>query len=126
MNDEGRSIRQEDERIRTEAYEESKLSLGQAARATAVSAVIEGGMSFTMATAEKMREGKRLCGFTSEDCSDIAKASGSVAVKGGVRGVSIHMLANFTATPGVVASSICTASFSIAEQAHKFRNQKID
>ena len=47
-------------------------------------------------------------------------------MKGGIRGASIYALTNFTATPGAVASSICTASFGVAEQAHKFRNQEID
>ena len=79
-----------------------------------------------MAIAEKTREGKTLRDLTSEDWADIAKASGSGAAKGGIRGASIYALTNFTATPGAVASSLCTASFGVAEQAHKFRNQEID
>lgn len=126
MADEETSIRKEDERLRNEAYEESKPTLGQAAQATAVSAAIEGGMSFAMAVAEKIREGKDLRDFTSEDWEDIAKASGTGALKGGIRGASIYALTNFTATPGAVASSLCTASFGVAEQAHKFRNKEID
>lgn len=126
MADEETSIRKEDERLRKEAYDESKPTLGQAAQATAVSAAIEGGMSFAMAVAEKIREGKDLRDFTSEDWEDIAKASGTGALKGGIRGASIYALTNFTATPGAVASSLCTASFGVAEQAHKFRNKEIN
>lgn len=126
MDNEEASIRQEDERLRKEAYDESKPTLAQAAQATAISAAIEGGMSLAMAIAEKTREGKTLRDLTSEDWADIAKASGSGAAKGGIRGASIYALTNFTATPGAVASSLCTASFGVAEQAHKFRNQEID
>lgn len=126
MDNEEISIRREDERLRNKAYDESKPTLGQAAQATAVSAAIEGGMSFAMAIAEKLREGKNLRDLTSEDWADIAKASSSGALKGGIRGASIYALTNFTATPGAVASSLCTASFGVAEQAHKFRNKEID
>ena len=126
MDNEETAIRQEDERLRNKAYEESKPTLGQAAQATAVSAVVEGGTAFAMAVAGKLREGKQLREFTSDDWSEVAKASGSGAMKGGIRGASIYALTNFTATPGAVASSICTASLGVAEQAHKFRNQEID
>lgn len=126
MDNEEAAIRQEDERLRNKAYEESKPTLGQAVQATAVSAAIEGGTAFAMAIAGKLREGKQLREFSSDDWSEVARASGSGAMKGGVRGASIYALTNFTATPGAVASSICTASFGVAEQAHKFRNQEID
>lgn len=126
MDNEEAAIRQENERLRNKAYEESKPTLGQAAQATAVSAVVEGGTAFAMAVTGKIREGKQLREFTPDDWSEVAKESGSGAMKGGIRGVSIYALTNFTATPGAVASSICTASFGVAEQAHKFRNREID
>lgn len=126
MDNEELSIRKEDERLRNEAYDKSKPTLGQAAQAAAASAAIESGMSFVMAVAEKIREGKDLRDLTSDDWADVAKESGSGAVKGGVRGVSIYAMTNFISTPGAVASSLCTASFGVAEQAHKFRNQEID
>ena len=47
-------------------------------------------------------------------------------VKGGVRGLSIYSLTNFTATSAAVASSIVTAAFGIAEQANKLRRGEID
>ena len=126
MDNEKAAIRQENERLRNKAYEESKPTLGQAAQATAVSAVVEGGTAFAMAVTGKIREGKQLREFTPDDWSEVAKESGCGAMKGGIRGASIYALTNFTATPGAVASSICTASFGVAEQAHKFRNREID
>jgi hypothetical protein len=126
MDNEEAAIRREDERLRGKAYEESKPTLGQAVQATAASAAVEGGTAFAMAVAKKIREGRQLRNFTPDDWTEIAKASGSGMIKGGIRGASIYSLTNFTATPGAVASSICTASFGVAEQAHKFRNQEID
>lgn len=126
MDNEETAIRSEDERLRSKAYEESRPTFGQAAQATAVSAAVEGSTAFVMVVAGKLREGKQLRDFTSDDWSEVAKASGSGTIKGGIRGASIYTLTNFTATPGAVASSICTASFGVAEQAHKFRNQEID
>ena len=125
MRSEEASIRSEDEKIRAKAYEESKPSLGQAAQVTLASAVIEGAGTFVTLTAQKMREGKSIREFTQEDWQDIAKGTGGGFAKGGVRGATIYALTNYTATPGAVASSLCTAAFGVADQAHRFRNQEI-
>lgn len=120
------SLREEDESSRRAAYEDSKPTLGQAAQATAVSAAVEGATTFVMEVARKLREGKSLRDFSEEDWSQIAEKTGAGTLKGGVRGASIYALTNFTATPGAVASALCTASFSVAEQAHRFRSGEID
>ncbi|MBG6213728.1 hypothetical protein RCH23_001388 [Cryobacterium sp. CAN_C3] len=51
--------------------------------------------------------------------------TGLGTMNGGVRGLSIYALTNFTATSAAVASAIVTASFGIAEQAHKLRTGQI-
>ena len=42
-----------------------------------------------------------------------------------MRGGSIYILSNFTATPAAVASGLVTAGFSVAEQAHLLRKGEI-
>lgn len=126
MQKEEESLREQDERIRKDAYEESKPTLGQAVQVTITSAAIEGATAFALAVTEKIRSGKSLRDFTEDDWREIAGKSGTGTLKGGIRGASIYALTNFTATPGAVASSLCTASFGIAEQAHKFRRNEID
>ena len=79
-----------------------------------------------LAVVQKRREGKKLKEFTSEDWIDIAGDTGFGFVKGGVRGLSIYGLTNFTATSAAVASAIVTAAFGIAEQANKLRRGEID
>lgn len=122
---EKQSLRETDQRIRDEAYEASKPTLEQSVKVAAASAAIEGGVALVTAIAKKRRSGKKIGEFDSKDWEDVFKESGIGVIKGGVRGISIYALTNYTATPAAVASALCTASFGIAEQAHLFRTGKI-
>lgn len=115
-----------DQSLRDNAYQESLPNLQEGATATIAAAVIEGGTAFVLAVVAKRREGKRLKEFSEQDWLDIAGETGFSFVKGGVRGLSIYALTNFTATSAAVASSIVTAAFGIAEQANKLRCGEID
>lgn len=120
------SLRSTDQALRDKAYQGSRPKLQEGVKATAVAAVVEGGTTFVLAVTAKRRDGKRFNEFSEEDWSEIRAESGMGVAKGGVRGLSIYSLTNFTATSAAVASSIVTATFGIAEQAHKFRNAEID
>ena len=122
---EKQSLKETDQRIRDEAYEASKPSFEQGVKVAAVSAAIEGGVALVSAIAKKRKAGKKIGEFDSKDWEDVFKESGIGVVKGGVRGISIYALTNYTATPAAVASALCTASFGIAEQAHLLRTGKI-
>lgn len=119
------SLRSTDQALRDNAYRGSRPKLQEGAKATVVAAVVEGGTTFVLAVTAKRREGKRFNAFTDEDWSDIRAETGMGVARGGVRGLSIYSLTNFTATSAAVASSIVTATFGIAEQAHKFRKGEI-
>lgn len=125
LDDEKESLRKTDRKIRDNAYDQSKPTLKQGAQAGAAAAAVEGGMTFVLAIVKKRRSGKKIQEFTSDDWMEIFKDTGLGTVKGGIRGVSIYALTNFTATPAAVASSLCTASFGIAEQAYLLRTGKI-
>ena len=75
-------------------------------------------MTFTLSVRNKIKQRKSIKNFTSDDWTDILKETGVGTVKGGVRGISIYAMTNFTATPAAVASSIVTASFGITHQAY--------
>lgn len=120
------SLRSTDQSLRNIAYRESRPTLHEGAQASLAAASIEGGTAFVLAVVEKRRQGKKLKEFTSEEWGDIAGDTGFGFVKGGVRGVSIYSLTNFTATSAAVASSIVTAAFGVAEQANKLRRGEID
>ncbi|MGL3805663.1 hypothetical protein ACSYDW_06150 [Paeniglutamicibacter sp. R2-26] len=119
------SLRSTDQSVRDTAYQRSRPKFQEGAEATVVAAVIEGGTTFVLGVTAKRREGKRFKEFSDEDWSEILGETGIGIAKGGVRGLSIYSLTNFTATSAAVASSIVTAAFSIAAQAHKFRNGEI-
>lgn len=121
IQSEKQSLKEIDQDIRDAAYEVSKPSLEQGLRVTGVSATIEGGASFVSVLVKKRKAGKKIGEFDSKDWEEVFKKTGVGVVKGGIRGASIYSLTNFTATPAAVASSLCTASFGIAEQAHLYR-----
>lgn len=113
-----------DKQNREAAYQKSKPSLSQGAKTTVVSASIEGLTTFCLEIARK-RKNKKISEFSTNDWIEISKKSGLGFVKGGVRGSSMYIMSNFTATPTFVANSIVTASFGIAEQLHLYRTGKL-
>jgi len=119
------SLRESDTLRRKELHHESRPTLQQALQATAVAATVEGSTTFVLAIVAKRREGTRLKDFTSEDWQAIASETGLSATKGGVRGLSLYALTNFTATSAAVASSLVSAAFGIAEQANRLRRGEI-
>jgi hypothetical protein len=115
------SLKNTDRARRKEAYQESKPTVHEGVKVTAVSAAIEGGTELCLAIVKKIKAGKKISEFNEDDWREIAGESGIGALKGGVRGTSIYLLTNYTATPAAVASSLVTASCGVAEQAHLYR-----
>ncbi len=119
-------IAEENQDMRSKAYQNSKPTLAEGAKVTAISAAIEGATAFGSAIVKKRKSGKKFSEFDSEDWNQIATDTGMGSLKGGVRGLSVYALTNYTATPAAVASAVVTASFGIAEQAHLFRTGAIN
>ena len=115
-----------DQEQRDIAYQESKPTLAEGMKATAVAAAVEGATTFVMAIVQKRKTGKKIKEFDQADWIEIAGDSGKGTIKGGIRGASIYLLTNFTATPAAVASAITTAAFGVAEQVHLFRSGSIN
>ncbi len=125
LKDETKNLKETDEQLRDQVRRDSMPTLKEGGKVTAVSAVIEGGTAFGFAVANKKKEEKTLKTYTEEDWNDIFKATWKGTFKGGIRGVSIYALTNFTATPAAVASAFATASFGVADQAHLYRNGQL-
>lgn len=119
-------ISDEDRKQRNAAYEESKPTFSEGAKVTAVSAAIEGATAFGTAIVKKRKSGEKFAEFDADDWKEIAADTGKGSLKGGIRGISMYTLTNYTATPAAVASAAVTASFGIAEQAHLFRAGSIN
>lgn len=118
-------IKEEDQKQRRKAYDQSKPTVKEGVKAAAASAVIEGGLAFCMAVASKLKEGKKLFDFNEEDWKEVGIQSGTGALKGGIRGGTIYTLTNFTATPANVASAYVTAAFGVAAQAAALKRGEI-
>lgn len=112
---EEKNIREEDMKQRKKAYEDSKPTLKEGIKATGVSAAVEGGVAFCMSVAKKRKE-KKFSDFTIEDWKEVGIDTGGGTVKGGIRGGTIYIMTNFTATPANVASAYVTAAFGVAAQ----------
>lgn len=119
------SLRATDQDLRTDAAQASRATLQEGAKATLGAAAIEGGTAFVLAVIDKRRQGTQLKDFTREDWTDIAGSAGVGFARGGVRGLTIYSLTNFTKTSAAVASAVVTASFAIAEQANQLRRGEI-
>lgn len=125
IDKEEKSIKEKDKENRDKAHEESKPSREEGLKAAAVSAAIEGGMSFCLGVAMKLKSGKKLSDFTLKDWKDVGIETAVGGGKGAIRGAGIYTLTNFTATPAAVASALVTATFGVAAQARLLRQGKI-
>lgn len=124
LNEVRDEIKQEDHERRETAYENSKPTLAEGAKATLVAAAIEGGTVLVTELIKK-RKTKEFGDFSEDDWQEIIQKTGKGTLRGGVRGGSIYILSNFTATPAAVASGLVTAGFAVAEQAHLLRKGEI-
>ena len=125
LSNERESIKKINKQISKDIYDKNKPSLRQGTQAAAISSIVEGGMTFATAIIKKRRTGRTIKEFTTDEWIEILKQSGVGTIKGGVRGITIYSLTNYTATPAAVASSLCTAAFGIANEAYKYRNNII-
>lgn len=124
VDKEEKNIKDTDKEQRKKAYEKSKPTLKEGAKVAGVSSVIEGGTAFCMSVAKKRKE-KNFSEFTADDWQEIGIDTGKGAVKGGIRGGTIYVMTNFTATPANVASAYVTAAFGIAAQAKALEEGKV-
>lgn len=124
VDKEEKNIKDENEKQRKKAYDNSKPTLKEGAKAVGVSAAVEGGVTFCMSVVKKRKE-KKFSDFSSDDWKEIGVDTGKGVVKGGIRGGSIYALTNFTATPANVASAYVTAAFGIASQVKALEAGKV-
>ena len=125
LHNEQKNLQKRNQERKDQAYQKSNPSFKEGAEATVVSAFIEGGMTLCIEIIKKHQEGKHISEFDKDDWSSIGKSSSIGFAKGGIRGISVYMLSNYTATPAAVANSLITASFGVAEQTHLYRKGEI-
>lgn len=122
---EKKSIKKTDKEVRKKAYDNSKPSLLEGGKIAITSSAIEGGTTFIIKIIKKQKAGRKIQDFDTDDWREILAETSTSTVKGGIRGISVYALTNYTATPASVANSVVTCSFGIAELANHFRKGEI-
>ena len=122
ISNEKEKIKKTDRKKREDAYAKSKPTLREGLKTSAVSAGIEGGITFGSLVISKIKAGKSIKDFTKNDWKEIEKESLAGTAKGGARGASIYVLSNLTAMPAPVANMLFSASVGIAQQAYLLKN----
>lgn len=114
-----------DHRKRDEIRQNNAPNAEEAIHVAAISAAIEGGVSFAIKVYEKISSGKQLSDFTAEDWKDVGLDTAKGTVKGAVRGGAVYMLSNHVSTPAPVASALVTATFGVCALAVKLKEGQI-
>lgn len=141
LQHERKKLKETDRTIREEHYNAHRATPAEGAKAAAGAAAMEGGTAFAMAIAKKLKQGKRLRDFRTEDWREIIGDTFAGTLKGGVRGGAVYAMSNrisldnagirlkdpkvFSKTASATASAVTTAAFGVAEQAYMLRKNKI-
>lgn len=119
------AIKETDKEIRQEAVDASKPTLAEGAKATAIAAVLEGGITFAIKIYQKKKSGVKIQDFTSEDWKEVGLDTLIGTGKGAVRGAAVYAATNYTPIPSPLASAMVTATFGVAAQARKLNKGDI-
>lgn len=103
-----------------------KPSISGAAKAGAVGAALQGGLSFAISIMQKLSDGKNICEFTKEDWLDCGVISSIEAIKGGISGATIYGLTNACKMSAPSASAIASGTLGLIDAANKLRTKQIN
>ena len=91
LNSEKDDLKERGQERKNQAYQESKPTFAEGAKATAAAGVAEGTMTLCMAIIRKVKSGKRIKEFETEDWAEIAGDTGKGIAKGSI-GVQASIL----------------------------------
>lgn len=116
---------EENRRIEDAIAADHAPSLQEAGSAAAAGAALEAGTAFALSLRRHLAEGRRIRDLTEDDWVQIARDSGLGLVRGEVRGGAIYGLTNCAQLPPALANALVTASFGVADCAHRFRSGEL-
>lgn len=112
-------IKETDKEIRQDAVNASKPTFAEGAKATALTAVLEGGITFAIKIYQKKKAGIKLQNFTEEDWKEVGLDTFIGIGKGAIRGAVIYTMTNYTPVPSPLTNAMVTATFGVIAQARK-------
>ena len=101
-------------------------SFGGMLKVAGASALLEGGVRFTISILKKLKQGKHINEFTLDDWKEVGIDLGKYSVKGGIRGGVVYGMTNYSVTPANIASAYVTAVFGICETIKRYRSKEIN
>jgi DNA-binding transcriptional MerR regulator len=120
-----KKIKDDSDKARDQAHQNAKPNLQEGLKAGLIGAGISGGMNLLISIYKKHKEGKNIFTFNQEDWKDVGVDFGKGALKGGVTGVSIYGLTNFTSMTAPMASAFVSASFGVSKLVMDYKKGKI-
>lgn len=118
-------VKKIDKDIRQEAIDDSRPTITEGIKSTAVSAAMEGGVTFAVKIYQKKKSGIPIRSFTSDDWKDIGLDTLSGTAKGAIRGSAVYTMVNYTDASAPLANAMVTATFGLAAQARKLSKCEI-
>lgn len=105
--------RMEAEEKRKQGNLVTEPSWSEAVKTAAIGAAIGGAIQGGIVIYRKLKEGKKLGDFTTDDWKDVGVTSGEGALKGGVSGFSIYGLTRIAKCPAPLASALVASVISV-------------
>lgn len=125
LQSEKEKVEARDQELRDLAHNDTRPTLKEGLKVTAVAAVMEAGMALGIAVYRKRKAGQKLKEFTSDDWAEIAKMSGLGSLKGAVRGSTVYVVTNFTDVAAPLANAMVTATLGMMAEAYKLQQGNI-
>lgn len=124
--EESKEIRNQADQGRTFAAEKATPNLGEAAKAGAVGAFVQGGFDFLSFAYKKHKEGKELWQYDSEDWKACGLSTARGAFKGGFSGFAIYGLTNFCGLAAPSAGALVSGTYGLLNSVIEYRAGRLD
>ncbi|CAK7017266.1 MAG: hypothetical protein PEPC_00712 [Peptostreptococcus russellii] len=125
-NQEKFHIKNEADKDRLLAQEESKASFGEASKIAGVGAAVQGGVNLGIFIYQKHKDGKKVWDFDVEDWKECGVSTAKGAIKGGISGYSIYGLTNVCHLAAPSAAAITSGTFGLSSAVVKYRKGDVD
>lgn len=107
------------------AKENAKPSWKKAAVSAGITAGISGGFELSFGIYCKCKQGKKIREFTAKDWQELGIDTARASIEGGISGLALYGLTNYTNTPAPIAAAGMTMAFSLVDLIYEYATHKI-
>lgn len=124
--EESKEIHNQADQERTLAAKKAAPDLGEAAKAGAAGAFVQGGFNFLSFAYKKHKEGKELWQYGSEDWKACGLSTAQGAFKGGFSGFAIYGLTDFCGLAAPSAGALVSGTYGLLNSVIEYRAGRLD